>query len=168
MCAVHDFPLFTKILFFCQKRQFFFFDFSFVFVKIKVQGKVINIYETNFQNVNKKVGEDMDRFLLLTEKNRRDIVSALPGESATRALADYFQNFADSTRIKILSCLSMSNMCVNDLSTILGINQTTISHQLKSLKDQGLVSYKREGKILVYYLTSQSVNDIMLYAVSAM
>ncbi len=112
--------------------------------------------------------KNMNRFLLLTERNRREIENALPHENATRALADYFSNFADSTRIKILTCLSMMNMCVNDLSTILGINQTTISHQLKTLKDQGLVSYRREGKILVYFLTSSSVNDIMLYAVQAL
>ena len=106
-----------------------------------------------------------NRFLLLTEKNRRELESALPEENATRKLADYFQNFSDSTRIKILTCLSMMNMCVNDLSTVLGINQTTISHQLKTLKDQNMVSYRREGKILVYYLTSSSINDIMMYAV---
>lgn len=106
-----------------------------------------------------------NRFLLLTEKSRRELESALPEESATRKLADYFQNFSDSTRIKILTCLSMMNMCVNDLSTVLGINQTTISHQLKTLKDQNMVSYRREGKILVYYLTSSSINDIMMYAV---
>ena len=105
------------------------------------------------------------RFLLLTERSKRDILSSMPGERDISKLADYFQNFSDSTRIKILTCLSMTNMCVNDLSTILGINQTTISHQLKTLKDQGLVSYRREGKILVYFLTSSSVNDIMLYAV---
>ncbi len=110
----------------------------------------------------------MNRFLLLSEKNRRDLVGALPGDSASRKLADYFQNFADSTRIKILTCLSMMNMCVNDLSTVLGINQTTISHQLKTLKDQGMVSYRREGKILVYFLTNNSINDIMLYAVQGL
>ena len=107
-----------------------------------------------------------NKFLLLTERNRQEILSVLPRESEISRLADYFQNFSDSTRIKILSCLSMMNMCVNDLSTILGINQTTISHQLKQLKDQNIVSYKRDGKILVYYLNDQSVNDMMLYAIN--
>lgn len=91
----------------------------------------------------------------------------MPQEREISKLADYFQNFSDSTRIKILTCLSMMNMCVNDLSTILGINQTTISHQLKQLKDQNLVSYKRDGKILVYYLTNNNVNDMMMYAINA-
>lgn len=111
--------------------------------------------------------ERIEKFLLLSERNRREILSALPQERQISKLADYFQNFSDSTRIKILTCLSMMNMCVNDLSTILGINQTTISHQLKQLKDQNLVAYRREGKILVYYLTNENVNDMMMYALDS-
>ena len=108
-----------------------------------------------------------NKFLLLTERNRQELLSVLPRESEIARLADYFQNFSDSTRIKILSCLSMMNMCVNDLSNILGINQTTISHQLKQLKDQKIVSYRRDGKILVYYLTGSNVNDMMMYAINS-
>ena len=107
-----------------------------------------------------------NKFLLLSERNKREILSAMPNEGAISKLADYFQNFSDSTRIKILTCLSMMNMCVNDISAILGINQTTISHQLKQLKDQNIVSYKRDGKILVYYLVGNNVNDLMSYAVN--
>lgn len=108
-----------------------------------------------------------NKFLLLSERNKREILGALPAEQDILKLADYFQNFSDSTRLKILTCLSMSSMCVNDLSNILNINQTTISHQLKQLKDQNLVSFKRDGKILVYGLTGEHVNDIMLYAIKA-
>ena len=108
-----------------------------------------------------------NKFLLLTERNRQEILSLLPQEREISKLADYFQNFSDSTRIKILPCLSMMNMCVNDLSTILGINQTTISHQLKQLKDQNLIAYKRDGKILVYYLTNSNVTDMRMYAINA-
>lgn len=107
-----------------------------------------------------------NRYLLLSERHKRELLSALPHERDISKLADYFQNFSDSTRIKILSCLSMTNMCVNDLSTVLGINQTTISHQLKLLKDQNIVSYKRDGKILVYYLLDNGVGDMMMYAVN--
>lgn len=107
-----------------------------------------------------------NRFLLLTERNKQELLSLLPRENEISKLADYFQNFSDSTRIKILTCLSLMNMCVNDMSSLLGINQTTISHQLKQLKDQNIVSYKRDGKILVYYLTDNAVNDLMNYAIS--
>ena len=54
----------------------------------------------------------------------------------------------------------------NDMSELLGINQTTISHQLKQLKDQGIVSYRREGKILIYSLVNDNVNDMMMYALN--
>ena len=108
-----------------------------------------------------------NKFLLLSERNKRELLSFLPQENQILKLADYFQNFSDSTRIKILTCLSMTSMCVNDLSSLLGINQTTISHQLKQLKDQNIVAYKRDGKILVYYLISQHVNDMMMYAINA-
>lgn len=107
-----------------------------------------------------------NRFLLLTERNKQELLSTLPEEREISKLADYFQNFSDSTRIKILTCLSMMNMCVNDLSSVLGINQTTISHQLKQLKDQNIVSYKRDGKILVYFLTDENVNNMMMYAIN--
>lgn len=107
-----------------------------------------------------------NKFLLLNERNKREILSVLPQENEIIKLADYFQNFSDSTRIKILTCLSLMNMCVNDISTILGINQTTISHQLKQLKNQNIVRYKREGKILVYELINENVNDMMMYAIN--
>ena len=49
-------------------------------------------------------GENMqNRFLLLSERNKRDILSALPQDRDISKLADYFQNFSDSTRIKILT-----------------------------------------------------------------
>ena len=106
-----------------------------------------------------------NKYLLLNERNKRDIIGCIPEEEQVKKLATYFQNFADGTRLKILTCLAMQSLCVNDLSNLLSINQTTISHQLKLLKDQGFVSYKRDGKILVYSLVNQSVNDIMCYAV---
>ena len=107
----------------------------------------------------------MNKFLKITERNKIEIMQVLPSDSYTSKLALYFQNFADQTRIKILSALSIQDLCVTDLSKILGINQTTISHQLKTLKDQDMIDFKREGKILVYRLKSKLVNEMMMYAV---
>ena len=91
----------------------------------------------------------------------------MPNESSISKLALFFQNFSDGTRLKIISCLAMCDMCVNDISTILDVNQTTISHQLKYLKSQNLISCKRNGKIIVYSLTNQKTNELMLSAVNA-
>lgn len=108
-----------------------------------------------------------NRFLLLTERNKQEVLRYLPPERSINKLAAYFQNFSDGTRLKIISCLAMCDMCVNDLSKILQINQTTISHQLKYLKIQNIVSSKRDGKMIMYKLTSRKVNELMLTAVNA-
>lgn len=107
----------------------------------------------------------MEKYLMLSERRKNEILSFLPTDSEVSRLADYFQNFSDSTRLKIISCLSLCDMCVGDISSLLNINQTTISHQLKILKDQGLVNYRRDGKILLYSLIEKTISDVMMYAV---
>ena len=106
----------------------------------------------------------MEKLLRLNERNKYELLNVLPDEEVINKLALYFQNFSDNTRIKILSCLSIMDMCVNDLSCLLGINQTTISHQLKTLKDQDIVDYRREGKVLIYRIKSEYISDMMMYA----
>lgn len=110
----------------------------------------------------------MEKLLRINERSKYEMMKLLPDDESTNKLADYFQNFADQTRIKILSCLSIMDMCVNDLSSILNINQTTISHQLKTLKDQDIVEYRREGKVLIYRIKSEHVSDMMMYAVNTL
>ena len=109
----------------------------------------------------------MSKFLLLKEAAKKEILNYMPSKAITEKLADYFSNFSDYTRVKIISCLSMCDMCVSDLSLLLDINQTTLSHQLKLLKDKGIVSARREGKIILYKLENKSVNNLMLNAVNA-
>lgn len=86
----------------------------------------------------------------------------MPENHTLRQLADIFSLFADQTRLKILSALALSDMCVNDLSKYLNINQTTISHQLRFLKNFNAVIDRREGKVVFYSLKNEHINDIML------
>lgn len=110
----------------------------------------------------------MDRLLRISERNKFEVQELMPNDECVDKLAVYFQNFADQTRIRILSALAIKDLCVNDLSQILDTNQTTISHQLKALKSQGMVDYRRDGKILIYRLKSASVNEMMMYAASVL
>ena len=89
----------------------------------------------------------------------------MPDEDELYDLAELFKVFGDSTRIKILSALAVSEMCVNDISRILKINQTTVSHQLKLLKTTGTVKFRRDGKIVYYSLSSDMINDCLLSGV---
>lgn len=107
----------------------------------------------------------MEKLLKISERNKFEVRGLLPDETAVNRLANYFQNLADSTRLKILSALSIRDLCVNDLSNVLQINQTTVSHGLKALKNLDMISFRREGKILVYSIKSQNVNELLSYAV---
>ena len=88
----------------------------------------------------------------------------LPSSGVLRDLSDLFAAFADPGRLRILSALSVSEMCVGDMSGILGVNQTTLSHQLRLLKAANIVTYKKQGKTVFYSLSSPLVNDLLLIA----
>ena len=64
-------------------------------------------------------------------------------------------------RIKILFALSESEMCVCAIAELLGMNQSAISHQLRTLKDANLVASRREGKTIYYHLSDDHVRTII-------
>ena len=92
----------------------------------------------------------------------------MPESNILQQLANTFSVFADPTRLKILSALSLTDMCVSDLSTYLNINQTTLSHQLKFLKTLDAVDFRREGKVVIYKIKYNKINEIMAQGVDYM
>ena len=99
---------------------------------------------------------------LLDSHTKRQLAFYLPDLRSARNLADLFSLFADSSRLRMLSALSISEMCVTDLAASLGMNQTTVSHQLKLLKTAGLVDCTRFGKVIFYRIASPKINEVML------
>ena len=85
----------------------------------------------------------------------------MPDDDTLIDLAELFKVFGDSTRIKILSALSAKELCVCDLSTAVGMSSSAVSHQLKILKNASLVSFRREGKTVFYFLADDHVNTIL-------
>ncbi len=85
----------------------------------------------------------------------------MPKEESLYDLAELFKTFGDSTRIKILYVLFESEMCVCDISRLLSMTQSAISHQLKILKQNRLVKYRKEGKTVFYSLDDTHVRDII-------
>lgn len=89
-----------------------------------------------------------------------------PVEETLYNLADFFKVFADSTRIRILYALMEGELCVSDMCSILNMNQSAISHQLRILKDAKLVRYRREGKIIVYSLDDDHIRTLLSVGMS--
>ena len=94
--------------------------------------------------------------------DRLDIVnSGMPEEEELYDLAELFKVFGDSTRIKILYVLFAAELCVYDIARLLGMTQSAVSHQLRILKNNKLVKYRREGKTVFYSLDDDHVRSIL-------
>ena len=85
----------------------------------------------------------------------------LPEEELLYDLGDFFKILGDSTRIKILSALFQSEMCVCDIAALLGMTQSAISHQLRVLKQGRLVKHRKDGKVVYYSLDDDHIKHII-------
>ncbi len=85
----------------------------------------------------------------------------MPDEEILYDLAELFKIFGDSTRIKILYVLFESEMCVFDISQLLNMSMSAISHQLRILKQAQLVKFRRDGKTVFYSLADDHVRTIL-------
>lgn len=84
----------------------------------------------------------------------------MPSEKELYDLADFFKVFGDMTRVKIIYALLKEEMCVCDISALLGMNQSAISHQLRILRQARIVKFKKEGRVVYYSLDDEHVKNI--------
>ena len=105
---------------------------------------------------------DMDicKSTVIHQGNVMKAKELMPKEEILYDMAEFFKVFGDTTRIKIISALFESEMCVCDLSATLNMTQSAISHQLRVLKQANLVKFRREGKVVYYTLSDDHVKDI--------
>ncbi len=68
--------------------------------------------------------------------------------------------FSDFTRVKILCALMNAEMCVCDISALIGMTKSSVSHQLRILKQADLVKYRKEGRVIFYSLADEHVRKI--------
>lgn len=85
----------------------------------------------------------------------------LPKDQELDQVAEFFKVFGDLTRMKILTALLPQEMCVCEISDLLGLSQSAISHQLRMLRNSRLVKNRREGKSIYYSLDDSHVATII-------
>lgn len=105
--------------------------------------------------------EEKTTYMTINEETAEEIENKMPEESELYDLADLFKVFGDSTRIKILYVLFENEMCVYDIASILNMTQSAISHQLRILKQNRLVKFRKEGKTVLYTLADEHVFTIL-------
>lgn len=81
-------------------------------------------------------------------------------------VGNFLKVFGDESRIKILYVLDEKELSAGEISKILEMSQSAVSHQLKILKDNRIVKYRREGKNIFYSLDDDHVSIILKTAIA--
>lgn len=90
--------------------------------------------------------------------------SRMPESSRLEDVAELFKMFGDPTRARICCALSMEELCVCDLTALLGMKQPAVSHQLRLLKAVRLVRSRKQGREVYYSLDDQHIQSIFAMA----
>lgn len=77
-----------------------------------------------------------------------------------RILAETFQVLGDPTRVRIVHALSLSELCTSDLASVVGMSESAVSHQLRSMRQLRVVKSRRDGKLVYYSLSDEHVRSL--------
>lgn len=86
----------------------------------------------------------------------RDILSV----EKSQRMAEFFSLLGDANRLRILSALAIQELCVCDLAAIVKMSESAVSHQLRALRALRLVSYRKQGRNVFYYLKDSHVLNL--------
>ncbi len=98
--------------------------------------------------------------LSVHETNMELLRSKMPNEEKLYDLAELFKVFGDTTRVKIISALFESELCVFHIAELLQMSQSAISHQLRVLCNARLVKHRKMGKEVFYSLDDEHIKNI--------
>ncbi|WP_369901077.1 ArsR/SmtB family transcription factor [Bacillus manliponensis] len=85
------------------------------------------------------------------------VKQTIPVDDSLSQVAELFKVLGDRTRTRILHALFEAEMCVCDLAYLLEMTQSSVSHQLRVLKQAKLVKNRKEGKVVYYSLADDHV-----------
>ena len=75
-------------------------------------------------------------------------------------LAELFRTMGDTNRMRIISVLREHELCVHDITTLLEMTQSAVSHQLRALRRMKLVKSRRDGRHIYYTLDDEHVEQL--------
>ncbi len=94
------------------------------------------------------------------------VAAALPSPQEVEAATERLKLLADPTRYRVLSALAQEELCVCDMAAIAGVNESSMSHQLRLLRAHGLVTFRKEGRMAYYRLVDAAVGPLLTKALA--
>ena len=108
--------------------------------------------------------EDTCQIKIINEKKVQKVKKQMIIEDDFQDMSETFKAIADKTRLKILYALSKEELCVCDLSAVVDMSISLVSHQLRLLRDKKLVKFRKEGKSVFYSLDDNHVVQLIKMA----
>ena len=100
------------------------------------------------------MAEDRCDLICIDAPRAESIRERLLGQGKAQEAAERAKALSDPTRLTLAAALCEGEeLCVCDLSWIAGRSQNLVSHHLKQLRLHGLVTSRRDGKLVMYSLT---------------
>ncbi|WP_240319436.1 ArsR/SmtB family transcription factor [Deinococcus wulumuqiensis] len=87
--------------------------------------------------------------------------AALPDKAHVAAATSFLKLLGDPTRLKLLSALSATELCVCDLAAVVGLSESAVSHQLRLLRTGRLVAFRKAGRVVYYRLADEHVTTLL-------
>lgn len=87
----------------------------------------------------------------------RDTRKRLPSSAMIAGASELFAVLGDPTRLRLVGALAIRELCVCDLAAALGLSQSAVSHQLRLLRQLGIVRFRRDGRLIYYALDDEHV-----------
>ena len=99
--------------------------------------------------------------LVMDPERVRTALRVIPNDATVNALAETFSALSDPTRVRIIAALDQQELSVTDLAAVLGLTGSAVSHQLRLLRGQGLVTYRKSGKMVYYALDDKHISNLV-------
>ena len=104
--------------------------------------------------------EDCEEPCSGTEADLEAIRSALISGPQLAQVSELFKALSDPTRLRIIHALSLKELCVHDLTVVLDMGQSAVSHQLRVLRNLRIVKRRKAGKTVYYSLDDGHIEQI--------
>ena len=104
---------------------------------------------------------DICEITSVNDEKVNEVRKSLPDPDISNKLSETFKVLGDPTRLRILLSLSVDELCVCDISALLNVTVSAVSHQLRLLRNKKLVKFRKDGKMVYYSLDDSHIKNII-------
>ena len=90
-----------------------------------------------------------------------EITNKIEDDNIIQKTSELFKLLGDPNRIKIILALGHHELCVCELSLLIDMSQSSVSHQLRHLRNANIVKFRKENKQIFYSLTDRKILKIL-------